>query len=151
MYEVIISNDEKVIAIRFKDFDDALDYAEFYLACFQPIHIQIDFVEGKREECLMWAITASNKTTDFAVVEGEPALRLRHYGDILYRSALYDLLPESRAFLNKTTGEILSPSEVKAILDKIYNSFVRWYGPEGGTQVIVRENFVILGEWHPRP
>jgi len=151
MYEVLITNEDKIIAVRFKSFDYALLYAEFYRACFQPMHIQIDCIEGKRQECLMWAITASDKTTIFAVIEGEPALRLKNYGDILYRSALYDLLPEEKLFLNKATGELVSPSDVKQRLDKIYNSFFRWYGPEGGTEVIVRESFETLGEWHPRP
>jgi len=126
------------VARDFARFDDALAFAEYYLACCEPRHIQIDEETHREARCLMWAIIASNATTELVVIDKEPALRLRGYPDILYRSALYEALPEG--FLNKATGEIVSQEYVKKALDGVLNLLRRWYGPEGTT--IVREDWI---------
>jgi len=142
MYIVLITTRSNTLrSFSFSRFDDALAFAEYKLACYAPHHIQIDEVEGKKQRCLMWAITASDNTTELVIIDNEPALRLRGSSDILYRSALYEVRKEG--FLYKVTGELLDSEYVKKTLDEIHNGLRRWYGPEG-TEIIIRENWITL-------
>jgi len=129
------SKSGKVKERKFRRFEDASAFAEWALRAIEPIHIQIDDDKG----CIMWAMTASDATTELvALGDGKAALRLRGYQDIVYKSSIFEGAAGSE-FLDKTTGELVRPEVLKRKLDEILNELRRWYAPESTS--IVREFF----------